>query len=69
MGQIKVEGLAYPIQTYEILDEASAEERLGAAEGSDMSLGIDLCQLEPEQLEAARKALHQALAEGSESAP
>ncbi len=63
VGEVKVKGLAYPIQTYEILSEAAEAEPANTSEqAAALSLGIDLTQLDPEQIEAARRAVQEALA-------
>lgn len=69
VGEIKVKGLAYPIQTFEVLDGAAVPDLAGASEqAAAMSLGIDLSTLEPDQIEAARRALHEALDQGGHPA-
>ena len=69
VGEIKVKGLAYPIQTHEILSDSDGTLRPSESEQSAaMSLGIDLSQLEPDQIEAARRALHEVLAQDDTSA-
>jgi PAS domain S-box-containing protein len=62
VGEVRVKGLAYPIKTYEIVDPRDASDEMSSAEeAAAHSLGIDLSQLAPEQIDAARKALRQAL--------
>ncbi len=62
VGELRVKGLAYPIRTYEIItpdnDEMSEAEYAAAT-----SLGIDFSKLEPEQIDAARRAVRETLAE------
>jgi PAS domain S-box-containing protein len=62
VGDLSVKGLAYPIRTYEIVDQPVAQHRMTPAEkAAAESLGIDLSRLTPDQIEAAREALRQAL--------
>jgi PAS domain S-box-containing protein len=62
VGDLAVKGLAYPISTYEVVDQRREPVGLSAAEeAAAASLGVDLSSLEPAQIEAAREALRQAL--------
>jgi PAS domain S-box-containing protein len=62
VGEVRVRGLAYPIKTYEIIDHREASDEMSPAEEAVAhGLGIDVSQLAPDQIDAARKALRQAL--------
>jgi class 3 adenylate cyclase len=62
VGDLSVKGLAYPIRTYEIVDQGAAQHgTIPVEQAAAESLGIDLSRLDPEQIETAREALRQAL--------
>jgi PAS domain S-box-containing protein len=62
VGDLSVKGLAYPIRTYEIVGHRAEQPRMGPAEeAAAASFGVDLSRLAPDQIEAAREALRQAL--------
>jgi PAS domain S-box-containing protein len=62
VGEIKVKGLAYPIKTYEVVGYADdgADQRPDE-KASAFSLDLDPNKLAPEEAEAARAALREAL--------
>jgi len=68
VGELRVKGLAYPIRTYEIIDPAAADQTAGSAdEALASSLGIDLGSLDADQMEAARRALREALQQAGDA--